>query len=132
MSLNIARDSPIFFSNNVLEAIRDRIHTDFYYYSFSVGLSPTVEGIYGMDSLMKFLSQLKKAKGLTWNKNLASVIDPAELINLNVFNTNIFEMQDNYENYIKETLLEDHDFMFETLKVLFEYNTTYGFEVIAN
>ncbi len=38
MTLNIARDHPIYFSNNVLEAVRDRIHSDKFYNSFSSGM----------------------------------------------------------------------------------------------
>jgi hypothetical protein len=45
MTLNIARHVPVYFSNNVLEALRDRLHSDKFYNSPSQGIMPTVEGV---------------------------------------------------------------------------------------
>lgn len=55
MTLNIARSNPIFFSNNVLEAVRDRIHADKHYYSFSDIMFPTEEGIHAVDSMIDYI-----------------------------------------------------------------------------
>lgn len=52
MTLNIARSNPIYFSNNVLEAIRDRLHSDKLYFSCSIGLLGTVEGVNAIDTLI--------------------------------------------------------------------------------
>jgi hypothetical protein len=55
MTLNIARDHPIFFSNNVLESVRDRIHIDKFYNSFSCGMIKTEDGIAAIDSLLDYI-----------------------------------------------------------------------------
>lgn len=116
----------------MLEAIRDRIHADKLYYSFSVGILPTIEGIFGMDSLMQFLARRQKIKGLQWNSKIGNLINKEEIAHMNVFNTNIFDLQDEFEIYLREDILRDQPFQYEKLKVLFEYNTAYGFEIAAN
>lgn len=45
MTLNIAKANPIYFANNVLEPIRNRIHSDGFYHSFSIGMIKTNEGV---------------------------------------------------------------------------------------
>ena len=60
MTLNIARMDPIFFSNNVLEQTRNRVHYDQNFNSYSIGLKPTLEGFSGIDSLIEMLSKESK------------------------------------------------------------------------
>ena len=67
MTLNIARVHPKYFSNNVLESVRDRIHQDKFYNSFSCGMVQTVEGIKAIDSLLDFICKVPSMKGLKWN-----------------------------------------------------------------
>lgn len=55
-----------------------------------------------------------------------------EIRNLNVFNTNIFDMKEELEQYLKETMVNDCTFYFEHVKVLIDFNTTFGFEIVAN
>lgn len=71
MTLNIARANPIYFSNNVLEAIRDRIHSDKLYYTFSNAVIPTEEGIHAIDTLIEYICKQPKMKGLAWNTQIA-------------------------------------------------------------
>ena len=92
MTLNMARADPIFFSNNVIETVRDRLHIDNTYFSFSETYVPTEEGVYAVDSLIAKLSNTPKMNGLKWNNNLGSFMNKEEMANINVFNTNIFEM----------------------------------------
>lgn len=56
MTLNIARASPIYFSNNVLESLRDRIHGDKFYNSPSTGMNLTMEGLVAIDDCMDYIS----------------------------------------------------------------------------
>lgn len=56
MTLNIARASPTYFANNVLECLRDRIHSDKFYNSPSTGMTITMEGITGMDDCIDYVS----------------------------------------------------------------------------
>lgn len=53
--LNLARDHPKWFSNNVLESVRDRLHVDKAYNSFSCGMVKTIEGMGAMDSLLDYI-----------------------------------------------------------------------------
>lgn len=55
MTINMARMNPVYFSNNVLEVLRDRMHFDLKYNSFSRGLVPTTEGIKCVDSLIELI-----------------------------------------------------------------------------
>jgi len=57
ITLNIARHAPIYFSNNVLEPVRNRFHADGMYNSFSLGVVPTYEGVHALDSLLEFMSK---------------------------------------------------------------------------
>lgn len=57
MTINMARMNPVYFSNNVLEAVRDRMHHDLHYNSFSLGFVPTQEGVDCVDSLIQLLSK---------------------------------------------------------------------------
>lgn len=75
ITLNLARVNPIYFSNNVLECVRDRIHVDKFYNSFSLGLIRTVEGIAAFDSLLTFMSKIQKTTALKYNKKLHDFID---------------------------------------------------------
>ena len=52
ITLNIARAYPVYFSNNVLETVRGRLHADKAYNSFSLGMVPTHEGVAAIDSLI--------------------------------------------------------------------------------
>jgi hypothetical protein len=52
MTLNLARADPIFFSNNVIEPLRNRIHHDSLFNSISRGLVPTSEGVASADTLI--------------------------------------------------------------------------------
>ena len=67
ITLNIARVHPIYFSNNVLESVRGRIHADKFYNSFSCGMIPTLEGVTALDSLIEYISKVPKLTGLLWN-----------------------------------------------------------------
>jgi len=71
MTLNIGRDHPIYFSNNVLEAIRDRIFilTNSITPSHLEWLKPE-DGIKAIDSLLDYIVKQPKMKGLFWNHNL--------------------------------------------------------------
>ena len=55
MTINMARMNPIYFSNNVLEQVRQRMHYDRQYNSFSSGMVPTIEGISCVDSLINMI-----------------------------------------------------------------------------
>jgi hypothetical protein len=55
MTINMARMNPIYFSNNVLELVRDRMHYDRSYNSFSNGMMPTHEGLECVDSLISMI-----------------------------------------------------------------------------
>eukprot|EP00350_Pseudokeronopsis_sp_OXSARD2_P001208 CAMPEP_0170560930 /NCGR_PEP_ID=MMETSP0211-20121228/51824_1 /TAXON_ID=311385 /ORGANISM="Pseudokeronopsis sp., Strain OXSARD2" /LENGTH=63 /DNA_ID=CAMNT_0010875801 /DNA_START=373 /DNA_END=564 /DNA_ORIENTATION=+ len=55
MTLNLARVEPVYFSNNVLESLRDRIHADNFYHSPSTGMNLTIEGMRAMDSCIHFV-----------------------------------------------------------------------------
>ena len=60
MTLNIARAAPIYFSNNVVEPVRGRMHKDKMYHSFSLGMIQTLEGVGAVDSLADYLSKIAK------------------------------------------------------------------------
>ena len=75
MTINIARMNPVYFSNNVLEQVRQRMHFDKHYNSFSSGLQPTNEGQECVDSLISMICKQKKLPGLEWNSKVAELID---------------------------------------------------------
>jgi hypothetical protein len=53
----------VYFSNNVLESMRDRFHTDKFYNSYASGMVPTEEGVQAVDSLISYIC--KSGKGGT-------------------------------------------------------------------
>lgn len=57
ITLNIARHAPIYFSNNVLEPVRNRFHADGMYNSFSLGIRSTFEGVSSLDTLLAQVSK---------------------------------------------------------------------------
>jgi hypothetical protein len=92
MTINLAREDPIFFSNNVLEPIRNRVHFDQNLNSFSVGLRQTYEGFNSVDSLIKLLCKNPRSiPGLAWNTRFESIIDPLDVSRIDFFNVHYEE-----------------------------------------
>mmetsp|Transcript_16193 Transcript_16193/g.11692 ORF Transcript_16193/g.11692 Transcript_16193/m.11692 type:complete len:92 (+) Transcript_16193:124-399(+) len=86
MTLNLARVDPVFFSNNVLESLRDRVHVDKFYNSPSTGMNLTVEGLEAMDSCIMYTCKHPKVKGVKWNTKLKNCISLSSLAKCDVVN----------------------------------------------
>ena len=91
-SLNFARNYPVMYANNVFKNIRGRFRDDLMYSSFLGVLEPTEEGVEALDSAVKFVTSHPKAGGLTWNERVNKIIKKNDLVNLNIMDTDIFEM----------------------------------------
>eukprot|EP00347_Sterkiella_histriomuscorum_P005825 403355127 len=128
------RANPIYFSNNVIEVIRGRMHADKMYYSFSLGMVQTIEGAEAVDSLTDFLSKIqpKQGKGLMWNPKLAALVDPDEIRRIDVQNVTDQEIQEGEQEYIRNRLLNECDYAYEHIYVFTEFMTSFGFEIVGN
>lgn len=84
MTINLVRVMPVYFSNNVLENLRDRIHIDKFYNSPSTGMNLTIEGIPGMDDCIDYVCRQKNGKGLKWNEKLKGFVSLARLATLEI------------------------------------------------